>query len=458
MNHTATPWSARVALGAVLVVGVAIAAAIPAAMPALVGGVLLGTGLFLAHSDNLRREAAGLGTAAVGVFTIGVGTIWSYPSGGTAGVPLATVSGAVAVAFGLVLVRDEDTGDRLTSTAATIGVTTVPLLIGAVVLTSTEGLLSVSGLGTTVLGLHDSRVSVGLFGLLLFLFGFSTFLAVRTLPIITILGPAASEDDAAAVADLRVYLGVLTAIFAVVAVGLWLLAQSRLSESGLSELVLTLLTSNTLIRVLLVVGILVSLLLVVAGVVMRAAWETDPDRVEAWGATVGGALLATAIVLPVAPVVVPAVASTGSSTAGASLMLASLIGIVSIILLVVASVPRLILSFVGLGLLAVVAVATSGDAVVAPLVALAGLLVAWDTISHGNSLATELGADAPTTQGELAHASASIGIAAFGVVVAIAVAYGRPLFEPLLVSGDATTSVVIGAVVIVVGAVLVAIE
>lgn len=458
MNHTATPWSARVALAAVLVVGIAIATAIPVATPALVGGVLLGAGLFVAYSDDLRLEAAGLGTAAVGVFTIGVGTLWSYSSGDPVGVPLATASGAVAVAFGLVLVRDDGAGDRLTSTAATIGVTVVPLMIGAVVLTSTDGVPAVSSVGETVLGFHDPRVSVGLFGLLLFLFGLSTFLAVRALPTISIFGPAATEDDAAAVADLRVYLGVLTVIFAVGAVGLWLLAQRGLFESGLSGQVVAVLTSNSLIRLLLVVGIFLSLLLAVMGVVMRAAWETDPDRVEAWGATLGGALIATAVVLPVAPFVMPAVASTGSSAAGGSLMLASVIGISSMILLVVASVPRLVLSFIGLGLLAVVAVTASGDAVVAPLVALAGLLVAWDTISHGDSLATELGTDAPTTQGELAHASASIGIAAFGVVVAIAVAYGRPLFEPLLVSGDATTSVVIGAVLIVAGAVLVAID
>lgn len=461
MSRRATPWSTQIAAGGVLVAGGALAVTTPIAGPAIAAGVLFAVGLLLAVSDDLRLEGVGLGLAAASVFGVGMGTLGALYHGSSMLAAVVAVLGSISVAFGLGL-GQEGTG-MLRSVATTTAAATVATFVIGVAALLLVGVDSWSTAAvSTVLGLHEPRVASGVLGGLVVALVVSAFLAVRALPAVAILGTNADDGATEMLEDVRTYLAAAIIPSGVVVLIIAAALQTAPFSTGATGTFLSVITSNTLLRVLLVAVILILLGLAVLGVVMRVAWDTDAERVQAWGTTVGGAGTATVAVLAAAPVVLPSVGVP--ETVGTTFVTAGGIGAVATVALTGVVIfhrvagQRWSVSVVGTGLAAVVAATVGSDAVVAPLVAVGALLIAWDATSHSRSLTAELGDAAPTEQGELAHGGASIAIAAVGIVVATVAAYLLPWLEPLLVSGNAATSVGVGAVLIVAGAVLVAID
>lgn len=474
MNEVATPWSRRIATGAVLVVAGALAigsGSIPVAAT-LAAAVVLAGGLSLTATDSLRWRTIGSAIIAVGAVGAAGGVFVVGAVDGSSALSLAAAAGLLSVVAGLAVDRIDLGEGGLQQASLVSAGTGISLLVAGglwrIFVSPSGGDVTVFGL---VFGLHAPEPMTATVLWLLGVALLSLTAALVALPDVTILGPDGTEDDVAALSDLQQYLAIVGAVLTFAGIAMYALTggHSPLPEGSLLWTAIAVVTTNTLLRGLLIGAIALGVALTVAGVALRLAWNSEENRRRVWGASLAGSALASGIVLGAASALA---VGTGTTTLSVSVpAIAFVLGAGGVGLLAAAALFGMSLlfgsssgqrwgamSFAVTALTGVVGVVLATDAIIAPLIAVGATLVAWDVSTYGRGLADELGTAAPTSEGELAHAGGSAGVAAVGVVVAVVASFGLELISPLVASSGTTVGVAIGALAIVLGGILIALD
>lgn len=427
----------------------------------LTAGLLL-IGLWILRIDSVRRLTAGSALVALSGLYAG-GLIAAVAGSSKSWVWIAAASTWTAVVCSGWAGRLRVDWTRQWRSIAALGVGGVGLLLSGTALSVTASTVTAAIEGISyVFALSGQPVSLSAF-LVLVALVFGVFaVTLKSLPTVTLLGLDATSEDVEAVEN-----ATLLAVILVVVSIVGSLFFTSLSTETTQIAAIQVVTTNTPLRLLFVTVFLGGSVASISGLVLRWAWYIDEDTLRDRGVvilagvavTIGG-LVGAIVGVPGSgqPIGIAAASDRAVALGGLGLILVLLAILVRFAWVNLFSSRDRSDGIVLGGFTGAVAVSAGTDAIFTPLLAVGATLVAWDVATHGRSLFDALGNDAPTADVEFIHASGSILVAVTGVFVATVATYGLQWVGPTIVSIVSIPGLAVGALLIVVGAVVATME
>lgn len=427
------------------------------------GGVVLAGVGGVATAGALGRldassSAAWRGLAALGLLAgaAGVAATFGSPFWGWWPLPPLTLLAATCWTATVATVVGGDldrVGRRLRTVGGTTAVAAAGVGVAAVLAAGRGGAASVAsatarslwGALAGVVAGPAAGFSLPFLGGMVAALATSLLLALGAIPGHVLLSPRADREAVSGLATVKwvlARLGVGAGLFALVTYSL-----------GLPSVPLgPLWPVGTLVRALLLLGVLLGALGIVVGLFLTYVWDPSGDPLDAIVPTVGGGLLA-AVAATAGTAGAGSWTGTGLLAGLAGLAVAGLVGATAIGLGALAIDDTLLETGTGpvvpaaALVLGAVAVAGRPDALLAPVLAVAAGLVVWDALRLRDDLGHEVpGAD--TAGVERRHVGGTVAVATLGVTAAVAIRFGGALAGPVL-GGEPLVVVVAGTVVLV---------